>query len=743
MTKIIQVNVSDTMKEEYTTYAMDVIKDRALPDIRDGLKPVHRRALYSLHELKVTPDKGYRKSARIVGDILGKYHPHGDTSVYDAIVRLTQSWNLRYPLVDGHGNFGSIDGDSAAAMRYTEIKQSLIMQEMINDLDKNTVDFVPNFDGEEKEPSVLPSRLPNLLINGSDGIAVGFATKIPPHNLNEIVDGVMYQINNPNCTIKDLMNFIKAPDFPTYANIINPENILSVYQNGCGKITIRATHHIETIKIGNKEKECIIFTDIPYQVNKSTLIQSIDEKSKDIVKTDSNNKKITIKAKITDIESVEDESDRNGMRIVVTLKRKGVVDIVLNALYKHTDIQSNFNVNNTVLIDNNPVEHVSLKTFIEYYIKHQQDVIFRRTIFNKEKNEKSLHILKGLNIAISDLDLTIKLIRNSKSKNEAKEKLINNLKIDELQSDAILQMQLQRLTKLEKDSLLNQINEIENNLIYLNGILNDKNKLNDVLKNELIELKKKYGDQRRTKILNNINTDIDNDLLIESYNTIIQLTKEGYIKKIRATSLKNTSKDKLKHNDYIIKEINGNNKNTILLFSNNGNVYQVKENNLYDKKSSELGELITSLIDLEKDEYIMNIISTNFNDKENLLIAFKNGKIAKISISSYSKNRTKLMNAINTNSPIVNMFTITKDIDIICQSSIGKILVINTSYINVKNSKITQGTQVMKSKNDSVMTTCVPLDNVNIDEIEDVEYYKVSSGGVGKFKKKTDNIKLI
>lgn len=743
MTKIIQINVSDTMKEEYTTYAMDVIKDRALPDIRDGLKPVHRRALYSLHELKVTPDKGYRKSARIVGDILGKYHPHGDTSVYDAIVRLAQPWNLRYPLVDGHGNFGSIDGDSAAAMRYTEVKQSLIMQEMIRDIDKNTVDFVPNFDGEEKEPLVLPSKLPNLLVNGSDGIAVGFATKMPPHNLNEIVDGIIYQVDNPNCTIKDLMNYIKAPDFPEHANIINPDNILSIYENGCGKIIMRATHHVETIKIGNKEKDCIVFTDIPYQVNKATLVQVIDEKSKDTIKTDDKNKKTTIKAQITDIESVQDESDREGIRIVVTLKRKNAINTVLNGLYKYTDIQCNFNVNNTVLIDNNPVEHVSLKTLIEYYILHQQDVISRCTQFEKEKTEKSLHILKGINIAINDLDLIIKLIRNSKSKNEAKENLINNLKIDDIQADSILQIQLQRLTKLEKGNLLEQIRELEGNLKYLNSILNDGNKLNDVFKKELLEIKTKYGDERRTKILYNVDSSINDNLLIESYNTILQLTKEGYIKKIRATSMKNISKNKLKQNDYIIKEINGNNKNTILLFSNKGNVYQVKENNLYDKKSSELGELITSLIDLEKDEYIMNIISTNFNDKEHLLIAFENGKIAKISITSYQSNRVKLMNAINTNSTIVNMFTITKDIDIICQSSIDKMLVINTSFINAKSSKTTQGTQIMKSKNDSLMTMCVPLDNVNIDEIEDIEYYRVSSAGVGKFKKKTDDIKSI
>ena len=686
MGKVIQVNLAEEMKKSYMDYAKDVIEDRALPDVRDGLKPVHRRVIYSMDELGLVPEKSYRKCARIVGDVLGKYHPHGDSSVYDALVRMAQDFSMRYPLVDGHGNFGSIDGDSAAAMRYTEAKMKKIAELMLYGINKETVNFVPNFDGEEKEPEVLPSRYPNLLVNGSSGIAVGMATNMPPHNLGEVIDGIIYRLNNSDCNLDDIMKFIKAPDFPTGAIISNKKDIKKIYESGKGKIVLRGKHHIENIKYGNKEVEAIVITEIPYQLNKSKLVEVIDDLSKDIEKVDKNNQKKKEKAKIPEISEVRDESDRNGIRIVVELKRKGDSKRVLQLLYKNSKLQDNFNVNNVALVDGVPRENLSLIELIDFYIEHQKDVMIKGAKFDKNKAEKQSHVLKGLTVALENLDCAIKLIRGSKTKSEAKELLKSKLGIDDIQADSILQMKLQRLTNLEKENIFNQLKDLNNEIDLLTSIIKDEKVLKDVLIKDLTNIKEKYSDERRTQIIDG--ETINEDMLIEEYNTIIQLTNEGYIKKLRATSVKNTNKNRLKEEDFIIDEVKGTNKDILLLFSNIGNAYRIKANQLKELKPSELGELITNYYDLKKDEKIIKIVSTQFKKAEYMVSVFENGKIAKVNMNSF-KLSTRIFKYNNTG--VVAMGNIIKDKDIFLLSDEGKGLIFNTERINAKGSRTTQG----------------------------------------------------
>ncbi|MGL6184771.1 MAG: DNA gyrase/topoisomerase IV subunit A [Clostridium chrysemydis] len=689
MGKVIQENLVNIMEKSYVDYAKDVIEDRALPNVADGLKPVHRRILYGLFLLGLVPDKSYKKCARIVGEVLGKFHPHGDSSVYDALVRMAQDFSMRYPLVDGHGNFGSVDGDSAAAMRYTEAKMNKIAPLMLQGINRNTVNFIPNFDGEEEEPEVLPSIFPNLLVNGSSGIAVGMATNMPPHNLGEVIDGISYRLEHPNCTLDEIMQFIKAPDFPTGGIITNKKAIKNIYETGKGKIIIRAKHHIETIKEDGKEIEAIIVTELPYQVNKAKLIEVIDDISKDreIVKESKGKKeKLKIKAKIPEIADVRDESDRDGMRIVIELKKKGESKRILQLLYKNTKMQDSFGVNNVALVKKVPHFNLSLMQLIDYYIDHRKEVIIRESKFDKEKYENKLHILVGLTIALDKMDLTISLIRKSKTKAEAKERLKQKLNIDDIQADAILQMQLQRLTNLEKDSIYKQVENLNEDIKFLKSILENESILINELIKDLEEIKNKFGDERRTQLIEG--EIIDDDMLVEQYNTIIQLTKEGYIKKLRATSVKSTNKNRFKEGDSIIKEIKGNNVDTILLFSNKGNTYKIKAKDLRELKPGELGELISSYHELDKDESIKFIISTQFDKDEYMISVFENGKIAKVDIQAYNMTTRKFK--YNANG-IVNISNIHKDKDIFLLSNEGKALVCNTDRIGSKASRNTQG----------------------------------------------------
>ena len=512
--KVLPVDINKEMKRCYIDYAMSVIVGRALPDVRDGLKPVHRRILYSLQELGLYPDKGYRKCARIVGDVLGKYHPHGDTSVYDALVRLAQDFSMRYMLVDGHGNFGSVDGDSAAAMRYTEAKMNKIAIEMLRDINKDTIDFVPNFDGEEQEPSVLPSRFPNLLVNGSSGIAVGMATNIPPHNLGEVIDGTIMLIDNPEVSVLDLMTVIKGPDFPTAGIIMGKAGIRAAYETGKGKIVVRAKAEIEE----ENSRHRIIVTELPYQVNKAKLIENIADLVKD--------------KKINGISDLRDESDRDGMRIVIELKRDANPNVTLNLLYKHTKMQDTFGVIMLALVDNEP-QILNLKQVLSHYIEFQREVITRRTIFELNKAKARAHILEGLKIALDNIDEVISIIRNSKTSELAKNALIEIFSLSEKQALAILEMRLRRLTGLERDKIEEEYAEIMKQIEYLNSILESEEKLLGVIKDELIEIKNKYNDERRTHIEKVVN-EIDIEDLIQEEEVVITLTHSGYIKRISA-----------------------------------------------------------------------------------------------------------------------------------------------------------------------------------------------------------------
>ena len=562
--KILPVNLEDEMKNSYIDYAMSVIVMRALPDVRDGLKPVHRRILYAMQEAGMGSNKPYKKSARIVGEVLGKYHPHGDISVYDAIVRMAQDFSCRYVLADGHGNFGSIDGDSAAAMRYTEVRMSKIAELMLQDIDKKTVDFTPNYDESLQEPSVLPSKIPNLLVNGSSGIAVGMATNIPPHNLNEVIDGVLQMIDNPEITVEELMQTIKGPDFPTGAMIMGRDGIISAYKTGRGAVKMRACTEITTLPNG---KPRITVTELPYQVNKARLVERIAELVRD--KT------------IDGITDLNDESDRNGMSIVIDLRRDANPEVILNQLYQHTQLQETFGVIMLALVDGRP-RILNLKQVLHYYIKHQEDVIRRRTQYELTKAQARAHILEGLTIALDHLDPIIKTIRDSKNGDSAKEVLMSDYTLTEKQAQAILDLRLQRLTGLEREKIENEYLEILDYISDLQNILADEQKILDIIKEELSAVKAKFGDARRTQITDD-SSDVDIADLIAEEDVVITLTHNNYIKRIPVTTYRNQKRGGrgvtgmgTKEEDYVENMIITSTHNTILFFTNKGLVYQLK-----------------------------------------------------------------------------------------------------------------------------------------------------------------------
>lgn len=636
--KIELVDINHEMKRCYIDYAMSVIASRALPDVRDGLKPVHRRILYSMYDLGITPDKGYRKCARIVGDVLGKYHPHGDSSVYDALVRMAQDFNLRYPLVDGHGNFGSVDGDSAAAMRYTEAKLDKIAMEMIRDINKNTVDFVPNFDGEEKEPSVLPSRFPNLLVSGSAGIAVGMATNIPPHNLGEVIDGIIDLIDNPEITILDLMGKIKGPDFPTAGTIVGKSGIREAYETGRGKVIIRAKSEIE---VENNGRQRIIVTEIPYQVNKAMLIENMADLVKD--------------KKITGISDLRDESDREGMRIVIEIKRDANANVVLNQLYKHTRLQDTFGINMLALVDNKP-EVLNLKQILVHYVSFQKEIIRRRTQFELDKASARAHILEGLIIALDHIDEVIKLIRSSKTTQEAKQGLMENFALSEKQAQAILDMRLQRLTGLEREKIDAEYKELMKTIDSLKGILADETKVLNIIKEELIEIKSKYSDERRTSI-EKAENEIDYEDLIQEQEVVITLTHAGYIKRISAdtyTAQKRGGRGiqamSTKDDDFVEHIFITSTHNHILFFSNQGRVYKLKGYEVPEAGRTAKGTNLVNLLQLNPDEKIQtSIYFKEFDEDKFLVMCTKNGTIKKTALNQYSNIRKSGLIAINLN----------------------------------------------------------------------------------------------
>lgn len=626
---VIERYLEEEMKKSYINYSMSVIVQRALPDVRDGLKPVHRRIIYSMHETGSTPDKPFKKSARIVGDVLGKYHPHGDTAVYDSLVRMAQDFSLRYPLINGQGNFGSVDGDNAAAMRYTESKMTKIAMELINDIEKDTVDFMPNYDGTLDEPKVLPAKIPNLLINGSSGIAVGMATNIPPHNLSEIIDGLIAQIDDPSIALVDLIDIIKGPDFPTGGIIYGISGIVSAYTNGKGIVRVRS--RVETEPLGNDRKRLIV-TEIPYQVNKSNLIESIANNVKD--------------KKIEGISDLRDESDREGMRIVIELKRDANEEIVLNQLYAHTPMESTFGIINLALVDNQP-KLLPLKQMLQLFISHRKEVIRRRTLFDLDRAEKRLHILKGLLIALDNIDAIIKLLRRAASVEDARENLIADFKLTVEQAKAILEMRLQKLTSLETEKIKTEHNDLIVLIKELNRILSDEKNILELIKTELLEIKGKYGDARRTHIITEA-VDLEIEDLIVDEEVVVTCTNTGYVKRLPLNTYRSQRRGgkglkghKIKEEDYIIDLFTTYTHSFILFFTTRGKVFWLKAYKIPEGSRYSKGKPIVNLLPrLEDGEKIQAMIPVReFNEDQYLVFATRNGVIKKTSLISYSHPR--------------------------------------------------------------------------------------------------------
>ena len=634
--KIILRPIEEEMKDSYIDYAMSVIVGRALPDVRDGLKPVHRRILFAMNELGLTHSKPYKKSARIVGEVLGKYHPHGDTAVYESMVRMAQDFSLRYPLVEGQGNFGSIDGDNAAAMRYTEARLSSASNELLTDIDKDTVDFVPNFDESLVEPSILPSKLPNLLINGSSGIAVGMATNIPPHNLTEVATALLATIDNPDVTTKELSKIVTGPDFPTAGLIVGREGIKKAYETGRGQVVMRAKAAIET---GRNKKDAIIITEIPYQVNKTNLIESIVRLVED--------------KKIEGISDIRDESDRDGMRIVIELKKDAIPQVILNNLYKHTQMQSSFGVIMLALVDGQP-RVLTLKQMIERFVDFRVEVIMRRTRFELDKAEKRAHILEGLKIAIANLDKVIRIIRTSKSPEFAKERLMKELKLSEIQTKAILEMQLQRLTQLEREKIDEEYLELIKKIEYYKSVLKSRRKVLDIIKEETNEILKKYGDERRTQIVA-AEGDIDIEDLIAQEDVLITISHAGYIKRIPVTMYRRQNRGGSgvsgagvrDDEDFIEHMFLASTHDFIMFFTNQGRVYWRKAYDIPQASRQAKGKAIVNFLSLAQNEQVSGFLQVKeFDDKRYVLMVTAKGVIKKTNLIEYSRPRSNGINAI-------------------------------------------------------------------------------------------------
>jgi DNA gyrase subunit A len=638
--RIIPVSIEDEMKTAYIDYSMSVIVSRALPDVRDGLKPVHRRVLFGMLDLGVRSNSSFRKSARIVGDVLGKYHPHGDSSVYDTMVRMAQHWSLRYPLVDGQGNFGSVDGDSPAAMRYTEARLRKAAEELLSDLEKDTVDFSPNFDDSLKEPTVLPTRIPNLLVNGSSGIAVGMATNMAPHNLTEVIDGTIAYINNKDIDIDGLMEHVKAPDFPTGGTIYGYEGVKNAFHEGKGRIVMRAKAMIEEIR---ENREAIIVTEIPYQVNKADMIQKTAA--------------LVNEGKLVGISEIRDESDRNGMRIVYEIKRDAIPNVVLNKLYKYTSLQTSFSVNNIALVKGRPVV-LNLKDLILHFVDHRHDVVVRRSKFELKKAEDRAHILEGLIIASDNIDEVIALIRGSKSPDEAREKLMSKFKLSDLQSKAIVEMRLRQLTGLEQDKLRAEYNDLLTVIEDLKDILNREDRRMDIIKNELLEVKDKYGDERRSVIEYSAN-EMKIEDLIPNAEVAITISHAGYIKRTSLNEYKVQNRggvgskgSSTREKDFLQELFVATNHNWLLIFTEKGKCFWMRIFEVPEGNKAAKGRAIQNLINIEQDDkvkayvVVKDIKDEDYTTNNFIVMCTKKGIIKKTSLEAYSRPRTNGINAI-------------------------------------------------------------------------------------------------
>ena len=726
---IVDVELVKEMKTSYIDYAMSVIVSRALPDVRDGLKPVHRRILYTMYQAGYTPDKPYKKCAATVGDVLGKYHPHGDAAVYDSMVRMAQDFSLRYPLVDGHGNFGSVDGDPPAAYRYTESRMSKIALEALRDIEKDTVDFTPNYDESLKEPVVLPSKLPQLLINGSSGIAVGMATNIPPHNLSEVIDGIIALADNRDISVDELINYIKGPDFPTAGIIMGRSGIRAAYHTGRGKILMRARAEIE----GEEgEKQRIIVTELPYQVNKARLVEKIAE--------------LVHEKRIEGIKDLRDESDRRGMRIVIEIKKDANANIVLNHLYKNTQMQETFGVIMLALVDNQP-KILNLKEVLENYLKFQEDVITRRTRFDLKKAQARAHIVEGLLIALENIDAVIKTIRSSYD--NAKINLMNEFNLSDIQAQAILDMRLARLQGLEKEKLDEEYNELLSKIKYYNEVLNDESMVLGIIKEELLVIKEKFGDERRTEITNVVD-EIDIEDLIEEEENVITLTHFGYIKRMPTstyTSQRRGGKGikglSTREEDFVEHIIVGSTHDTLLFFTTRGRMYRLKAYQLPEAGRQAKGSAVINLLPIEKDEKITAVIPIReFEEDKYLVMCTKKGIIKKTSLSDYNSIRKGGLIAISLDDDdeLIKVERTDGSNEIIVATNKG--MAIRFSEQNVRPmGRVTRGVKAITLRDDDyVIGMCIPTDGFELLAVTENGYGKRTSlseyrvqtrGGIG------------
>ena len=714
---IVDINIEDSVKASYLDYSMSVIIGRALPDAKDGLKPVHRRILYAMHDLNLTSKVAYKKSARIVGDVIGKYHPHGDISVYDALVRMAQSFSMRAPLVDGQGNFGSVDGDSAAAMRYTEARMTRIAEEVLRDLDKDTVNFVPNYDDTMKEPAVLPTRVPTLLLNGSEGIAVGMATKIPPHNLGELLDAILHLIDNPSAEAIDLMEFIQGPDFPTGGTIFGRRGIVDAYNTGRGRVRIRAKHHIES----KAKKDVIVIDELPYQVNKARLIELIANLAKD--------------KQIDGIAEVRDESDREGIRVVIELKKEAMAEIVLNNLYKSTPMETTFGIILLAVYNKEP-KVFNLPEILNIFLSHRKTVIIRRTIFDLEKAKARAHILEGLKIALDNIDEVVKIIRASANDTEAKDNLSSRFGLSAIQSQAILDMRLGRLTGLQRDKLEAEYAELMLLIAELESILRSEEKLNEIIKEELNEIKEKFSTPRKTEIEDSYD-EIDVEDLIPNEPMVVTITHNGYVKRVPIKSYerqKRGGKGKVAvtthDDDFIERFFVSNTHDTLMFVTNMGQLYWLKVYKIPEGSRTAKGKAVVNLINLRADEKIMAIIPTpDFDESKSLVFFTRNGVIKRTSLNEFSNIRSNGVRAI-----------VLDDADEIVTAKIADV---QTQYIMIFTSlgqcirfelektrdqgRSTRGVRGIKFKID----TDIVVDADVIDN-EEQEILTVSEKGIGK-----------
>ena len=711
--KMIQHEIHGEMKRSYIDYAMSVIVGRALPDVRDGLKPVHRRILYGMSQLGVTPDKPHKKSARIVGDVMGKYHPHGDLAIYDAMVRMAQSFSTRYMMVDGHGNFGSIDGDGAAAMRYTEARMTPFALQMLRDIEKETVDFVPNFDEEEKEPSVLPAKIPNLLVNGLNGIAVGMATSIPPHNLTEVIDAACYMIDHEDCTVDDLMNIIKGPDFPTGAMILGKNGAREAYRTGQGKVTVRSKTEIEETKRGRMQ---IVITEIPFQVNKARLI----EKMAMLVK----------EKRVDGISTIRDESSRQGMRIVIELKKDANPQITLNRLYKHTQLQDTYSMIMLALVNGEP-KILNLYDILNEYLKHQKDVMTRRTQFDLKKAEARAHIVEGLRIALDNIDEIIKIIRSAYS--DAKAKLMERFNFSDIQAQAILDMRLARLQGLEREKLENEYNELMEKIAYYNSLLADEKLLMGVVKDEITEIKEKYGDERRTQIVAAVD-ELDDEDLIEEENVAITLTHLGYLKRIPADTYKTQKRGgkgiaglTTRENDFVKDLIMTSTHDYLMFFTNFGKAHKLKAYEIPEATRTAKGTPAVNFLNLLQRERINAVIPIKeFKEDSYLMGVTKKGTIKKTALSQFDTNRKNGIIAVKLKDgdELIDIKQTSGNDDVIIVTKNGKSIRFNEKDVRPMG-RVAGGVRAIKLEEDDEV---VSMSLVK----EDDELLVVTKNGYGK-----------